>query len=170
VNVDKVYLVGFMAAGKTTVAAALARRLGWDTQDIDELIEARERRTVADIFARSGEPYFRAVERDILRLLLPLRHTVVATGGGTFVDPENRAAINRDGLSVWLDVPFEALLARLPADGRRPLAQDRLQLEALFSSRQAAYSLAHVRIPVGVAPAEEVAEQIADALRARAGH
>jgi shikimate kinase len=168
VNVDKVYLVGFMAAGKTTVARALARRLGWEAQDIDELIEARERRTVAEIFARSGEPYFRSVEREILRLLLPLRHVVVATGGGTFADSENRAAINMDGLSIWLDVPFEALLARTPADGRRPLAQDRLKMEQLFASRQAAYAMAHVRIPVGVAPAEEVAEQILDAMRARA--
>ena len=57
---DKIYLVGFMAAGKTTVARALAARLGWRAEDIDELIEARERRTVADIFARHGEPYFRA--------------------------------------------------------------------------------------------------------------
>ena len=118
---DKIYLVGFMAAGKTTVARALADRLGWRSEDIDELIEARERRTVAEIFARSGEPYFRALERDILKLLLPLRHVVVATGGGTFMDPENRAAINMDGVSVWLDVPLEELVARLPADGRRPL-------------------------------------------------
>ena len=122
---DKIYLVGFMAAGKTTVARALAARLGWRAEDIDELIEARERRTVADIFARNGEPYFRTLEREILRLLLPLRHVVVATGGGTFMDPDNRAAINMDGVSVWLDVPFEELLARLPADGRRPLAADR---------------------------------------------
>src|SRR3954468_9827215 len=111
-----------MAAGKTTVARALAARLGWRADDIDELIEARERRPVADIFARNGEPYFRALERDILRLLLPLRHVVVATGGGTFMDPESRAAINMDGLSVWLDVPFEEIVARIPADGRRPLA------------------------------------------------
>src|SRR5688572_4678702 len=59
VTVDKIYLVGFMAAGKTTVARALARRLDWRAEDIDELIEARERRSVADIFVRSGESYFR---------------------------------------------------------------------------------------------------------------
>ena len=117
-TVDKIYLVGFMAAGKTTVARALARRLDWRAEDIDELIEARERRSVAEIFARSGEPYFRTMEKEILRLLLPMRHTVVATGGGTFVDLENRAAINRDGLSVWLDVPFDMVLARVPADGQ----------------------------------------------------
>jgi shikimate kinase len=165
VTADKIYLVGFMAAGKTTVARALAARLGWRAEDVDELIEARERRPVAEIFARAGEPYFRSVERDILKVLLPLRHVVVATGGGTFVDPENRAAINMDGLSVWLDVPMEVVVARLPADGRRPLAADRAQLERLFASRQAAYAQAHLRIAVGAAPAEAVAEEIADHLQ-----
>jgi len=164
VTSDKIYLVGFMAAGKTTVARALASRLGWRADDVDELIEARERRTVADIFAQRGEPYFRALERDILRLLLPLRHLVVATGGGTFMDPDNRAAINMDGVSVWLDVPFEELLARIPADGRRPLAADRTQLERLFAIRQAAYANARVRIDAGGARPDDVAERIMETL------
>jgi shikimate kinase len=166
VTADKIYLVGFMAAGKTTVARSLAGRLGWRAEDVDELIEARERRSVADIFARAGEPYFRSVEREILKVLLPLRHCVVATGGGTFADPENRAAINMDGLSVWLDVPIEVVLVRLPADGRRPLAADRLQMERLFASRQAAYAMAHLRIDVGAASADEIAERIVDHIRA----
>ena len=157
---DKIYLVGFMAAGKTTVARALAARLGWRAEDVDELIEARERRPVADIFARQGELYFRSIEREILRLLLPIRHTVVATGGGTFMDLENRAAINLDGFSVWLDVPFETVIARLPADGRRPLAADRGQMERLFAARQSAYAQAHLRLDASSAPAEEIAELI----------
>jgi shikimate kinase len=162
VTADKIYLVGFMAAGKTTVARALAARLEWRAEDIDELIEARERRTVADIFARNGEAYFRALERDILRLLLPLRHVVVATGGGTFMDPDNRAAINMDGVSVWLNVPFEELVARLPADGRRPLAADMEQLERLFAMRQAAYANARVHIDARGAHPQEVAERIVE--------
>ena len=160
--VDKIYLVGFMAAGKSTVARSVASRLGWRAEDVDELIEARERRTIAEIFARQGEPYFRGVEREILKLLLPMRHVVVATGGGTFMDPENRAAMNLDGVSIWLDVPFELILARLPADGRRPLAADRAQMERLFAVRQAAYAQAQIRVAAGAAPAEEIAEQIVD--------
>src|SRR5688500_13453621 len=157
---DKIYLVGFMAAGKSTVARALANRLGWRAEDIDELIEARERKTVAEIFQKQGEPYFRTAEREILKLLLPLRHVVVATGGGTFMDPENRAAINRDGVSVWLDVPFDELMARMPADGRRPLAADRAAMERLFALRVAAYSTARVRVDAAGAAADEVAERI----------
>ena len=156
---DKVYLVGFMAAGKSTVARALAARLGWRAEDLDELIEARERRTVAEIFQKQGEPYFRAREREILKLLLPLRHVVVATGGGTFMDPENRAAIMMDGVAVWLDVPLAELLARIPSDGRRPLAADRESMERLYAARVAAYSTAQVRVDATARP-EEVAERI----------
>ena len=125
-----------MAAGKTTVARRSRARLGWRAEDIDELIEARERLTVADIFARHGEPYFRAAEREILRLLLPLRHTVVATGGGTFMDPENQHAIKLDGMSVWLDVPLETV-DRAPArpTGAGRSSADRAQMERLFADR-----------------------------------
>ena len=163
-SIDKIYLVGFMAAGKTTVARAIARRLDWRAEDVDELIEARERLTVADIFARHGEPYFRSLEREILQLLLPLRHTVVATGGGTFMDPESQQAIQLDGTSVWLDVPFDTVVARLPSDSRRPLAADRAHMERLFLMRQAAYARAHLRVEA-TGPAELVAERILEALQ-----
>ena len=159
---DKLYLVGFMAAGKTSLARALGARLSWRVEDIDELIEARERLTIADIFAQRGEPYFRVVERETLRLLLPLRHTIVATGGGTFADPENRAAINRDGLSVWLDVPFEEMVARIPADGRRPLAGDREHLQRLFAIRQVCYAEATLRLDARRVPVGELVERVVE--------
>jgi shikimate kinase len=160
VTIDKIYLVGFMASGKSSLAAALARRLDWPVQDIDELIERRERRPVASIFAREGEPYFREVERQILHDLIPQRHIIVATGGGTFVDPENRVLINADGVSVWLDAPLQELLDRLPADGRRPLAADRAQMERLYEARRTAYQQAHLRLDASRAPAEALAEQL----------
>jgi len=165
VKSDKIYLVGFMAAGKTTVASALAAKLGWRFEDIDMLIEARERQTVADIFARHGEAYFRAVEREMLRLVLPLRHAVIATGGGTFADPDNRAAIQMDGVSVWLDVPLEHLIARVPSDGRRPLAADREQFRQLYLGRASTYALADVAVACDDAPAADIAERVLDALR-----
>jgi len=161
--IDKIYLVGFMTAGKTTVARLLAARLGWRAEDVDALIEARERLTIADLFARHGEAHFRSIEREILRLLLPLRHTVVATGGGTFMDPESRQAIGLDGIAVWLDAPLETVIARLPPDGRRPLSADRAQLERLFAMRQAVYGLAPVHVDATIPP-EAIVERILDRL------
>ncbi len=159
---DKIYLVGFMAAGKSTVARILSRRLGWRCDDIDELIESRENRTVSSIFARHGEAYFRRVEREVLVDLLPARHVVVATGGGTFVDPDNRARINRDGASVWLDVPLAQIIARLPSDDRRPLALDREQFERLYHMRRLAYDHAHLRLDASQASAAELVERVLD--------
>lgn len=163
-NSDKVYLVGFMGAGKSTVARALARRLGWRALDIDELIEQREHQTVADVFARRGEPYFRTVERAVLLDLVGVRHAVIATGGGTFVDPQNRAVILQDGVAVWLDLSFEGVIARVPADGRRPLAADRIEFERLYALRRPAYEQAHLRIDASRTPVAGIVEQVVDAL------
>jgi shikimate kinase len=82
----------------------------------------------------------------MLSELLPQRNIVVATGGGTFVEADNRALMLADGAVAWLDVPLLELLDRVPADGRRPLAADRAQMEQLFFRRQLAYAQAHVRV------------------------
>jgi shikimate kinase len=162
---DKIYLVGFMASGKSTIARALAARLRWRAEDVDDLIEARERTTIAQIFATHGEPYFRAVEREILALLRPIRHVAVATGGGTFADPDNRAAINLDGISVWIDVPLADLIPRIPLDGRRPLAANRAELERLYAARVDAYRLAHVRVQAARVPVHAVVDRVLDAVQ-----
>jgi shikimate kinase len=159
VKIDKLYLVGFMGAGKTTVARALARRIGWRVEDVDERIESRERRPVSTIFAQNGEAYFRQLERQMLYELLPERNIVVATGGGTFVDPENRAAMLTDGAVVWLDLPLTRIVERVPADGRRPLAADKAQMERLFTHRQLAYSQAHLRVDAS-RPVDEIVERL----------
>jgi len=162
VRADKLYLVGFMGAGKTTMARALAARLGWQAVDIDEAIEARERLTVAEVFARHGEPYFRSVEQAVLLEQIAARHLVIATGGGTYADPQNRALINSDGAAIWLDVPLDRLIARIPSDGRRPLAADRSGFERLYHQRRAAYQQAHVRLDAGGASVGALVEQLVE--------
>jgi len=135
-----------MGAGKTTVARAIGKHTGWRVEDIDQRIESREHRTVASIFSQQGEPYFRQLERLALGELLPLRHVVIATGGGTFVEPDNRALMLADGAVAWLELSLAQVIERVPADGRRPLASDRAQMEQLFARRQLAYAQAHVRV------------------------
>jgi shikimate kinase len=163
---DKIYLVGFMAAGKSTVAQALGRRLDWRVEDVDARIEIRERRSIAEIFAASGEPYFRALERTVVAELVPLRHTVVATGGGTFFDPESRALMKSDGMVFWLDVPLIELIDRVPQDGSRPLAASVAQLEHLYLLRRAAYEDAHVRIDAARLPVGALVDLILERLTA----
>lgn len=163
---DKVYLVGFMGAGKSTVARALARRLDWKVEDIDERIERRERRDIPTIFRSEGEPYFRSLERDEILSLLSERGVVVATGGGTVVDAANRELMLRDGAVVWLDAPFSTVLERVPVDGRRPLAADRMEMERLYNQRLPAYRQAHLRVDAGLGSVEHLVEQISDWLEA----
>jgi shikimate kinase len=162
VKTDKLYLVGFMGAGKSSVARALGRRLDWKAEDIDAHIEQAERRDIPTIFRDSGEPYFRAREREALIALLPERGAVIASGGGTFADASNRELMLRDGGVVWLDAPFEIILQRLPRDGRRPLAADRVGMEQLYNQRLAAYRQAHLRVDAGRGSVEELVEHIVE--------
>ena len=163
---DKVYLVGFMAAGKSSLARAIGRRLGWQVEDVDERIEARERRPIAAIFAADGEAYFRSVERDVVQELVPPRHVVVATGGGTFVDPDLRALMKADGAVFWIDAPLGQIIDRLPRDGSRPLAANRVQLERLYESRRFAYAQAHVRLDASRASVGDLADEVVEWLGA----
>jgi shikimate kinase len=157
---DKIYLVGFMGAGKSSVARALGKRLDWKVEDIDTRIEEAERSDIPAIFRARGEPYFRAREREALIGLLPVRGAVVASGGGTFADASNRELMLRDGAVVWLDAPFTTVLQRIPLDGRRPLAADRLGMEQLYNQRLAAYRQAHLRVDAGRGSVEELVDHI----------
>jgi shikimate kinase len=161
VKVDKLYLIGFMGAGKSTIARALGRRIGWRVVDIDEQIESRERRSIASIFSQSGEPYFRQIERQVLGDLLTERNLIIATGGGTFAEPDNRALMLADGAVAWLDLPLAQVVDRVPVDGRRPLASDRDHMEQLYLRRQLVYAQAHVRIDAA-RPVTEVVERLLD--------
>jgi shikimate kinase len=162
VKADKIYLVGFMGAGKTTVARALARRLDWKAEDIDARIEQRERRDIPTLFRQEGEPYFRSIERQELIALLPERGTVVATGGGTFVEPGARELMLRDGVCIWLDASFASVVDRVPVDGSRPLATDRIEMERLYNQRLMAYGQSHLRLDASRSSVEELVDQIVE--------
>src|SRR5438132_13965165 len=108
-----VVLIGFMGTGKSEVGQSLARRLGWTFIDTDRRIEARQRATVAQIFARHGEEYFRNEEASVVAGAAARRDAEIATGGGVVLRPENMVDLRRHGLIVSLTVPSDVLVMRM---------------------------------------------------------
>lgn len=147
-----IYLVGFMGSGKSTIGRLLAERLGWSFFDTDEEIEAAGRMTVAEIFAARGEPEFRRIETEIVRRHVAWvergRPAVLALGGGAFVEPSNRELLLNNGVTVWLDCPFEVVNRRVAQASHRPLARDPEKFAALYDSRREVYRLADARIRI----------------------
>ncbi len=154
-----VFLVGFMAAGKTTVGRALAATLAFDFVDLDEYIEKQAGKSVRDIFAEMGEGRFRRLERQAISESRHWQKTVVALGGGAYINEGNRQMLRDIGTTFWLDCPLEVCLSRIAADGSRPLAKSREQMRELLASRLPAYAHSDYRISVdGKSIAEIVAE------------
>src|SRR5579862_553324 len=146
--VRAVFLVGFMASGKSCVGRQLAERLDWDFVDLDTRIEACEGRTVPEIFRERGESGFRQPEtKALLELTSNLdRETVVALGGGTFVHPGNRNLL-KPWPSVFLDAPADELWRRALDDAtERPLRADATEFARLHQSRLPSYREATVTI------------------------
>ena len=117
-------LIGLMGAGKTTVGIECARRLGRTFVDTDDLVTSAAHMTVEGIFAEGGEPRFRHLEHDVVAdVCASPEPLVIACGGGTVLDPENRRAA-RAGVVVWLRAPAATLLARVGDGSTRPLLRD----------------------------------------------
>jgi shikimate kinase len=154
----RIFLTGFMGAGKTSVGRQLAARLGWPFVDLDEEIERRAGETVREIFEHAGEYRFREIEARVLAETMGRDPLVVATGGGTLTFPRNLAAARAAGLVVWLNPEFATLTRRVGGRGKedRPLFRDEATVLALYRERLPAYALADVK--VDVAPGESVEE------------
>jgi shikimate kinase len=155
-----------MGAGKTTVGHALARRLRWNFLDLDDVIEQREHKSVAEIFASSGEPAFRRMESAALTALLQDRQAgsdlILALGGGAFVQKQNRDALNSAGaITVLLEAPVEELRRRCQAEHKvRPLAQQDARFNELFAARRADYALARFTVQTLDKSVEQVTAEI----------
>jgi shikimate kinase len=162
----RIYLVGFMGSGKSTVGQLLADRLEWTFTDLDRRVEERAGLSVRRLFVLGGEGRFRSAEYDALReASREGGRSIVALGGGAFSSEVNRALIRRSGVSVWLDVPFRSLVRRVAGDRHRPLAGDRDRLYQLFRARLPFYHEADVRVRAGDASADRVAAEVLKALR-----
>ena len=144
----KIYLVGFMGSGKTTVGRELAARIDAPFFDLDELIEAAEKVTIREMFAQKGEPYFRKRERDLLRSTRHLDSAVIATGGGTFTFDENIQFIQSEGMSVYLSAPYALLRSRIGTKDDRPLFRDDLSTHELYANRIRYYRMSDLTLDI----------------------
>src|SRR5690348_529591 len=132
-------LVGFMGAGKTTLGAEVARRIGRRFVDLDELVESRAERSIVELFAE-GESRFRELEARAAQEMLTSRPPLVlALGGGALADDRTRELLREHAVAVWLDESLEACWARTRGSDR-PLARDRAEFERLYHERRDAYA------------------------------
>ena len=157
-----------MGAGKTSVGWRLAKKLGWKFIDLDEEIECQEGRAVAEIFLADGEAGFRRIERTCLKKFSSSSNTekyVIAFGGGTFLDPENRAFAENTGLTVWLKVSFSTVAGRVKIDGTRPKFASKEQAELLHQAREPYYALAKLHISTDQGTPDTVVDEILGAIR-----
>jgi shikimate kinase len=154
-----------MGAGKSTVGRRLAKKLGWKFIDLDTEIERREGRSIAEIFREKGEPYFRDLERSCLKDLSSSRKSIIALGGGAYMDPENRDVAEKTGLTVWLKVSFSKLVHRVKIDGTRPKFVDQAQAERLYQIREPLYALAKVHVSTDDGTPESAVDEIMGVLR-----
>jgi shikimate kinase len=144
-----IVLVGHMGSGKTSIGKRLAARLALDFVDADAEIELAAGMSVAEIFARFGEPGFRDGERRVIARLVAGPVRVIATGGGAFIDPATRALVRDRALSIWLDADLATLVARTAKRGHRPLLAGRDPAEVLGElavARNPCYAQATLRV------------------------
>jgi shikimate kinase len=163
-----IVLVGMMGAGKTAVGTALARLLGVPFLDSDEEIVKAAQRSIAEIFERDGEPFFRARESEVLARLVNGPPCVLSTGGGAFMSEANRQIVAGQGVSVWLRADLDLLWQRVRHKTTRPLlrtANPRETLRALYEARVPVYALADVAVDAGPELSiEQMAARVRDVL------
>jgi shikimate kinase len=167
-----IVLVGMMGAGKTTVGRRLAARLGRHFIDSDEEVERAAGMSIEDIFAKHGEPDFRAGEARVIARLLKEDDLVLGTGGGAFMNADTRALIKSAAVSVWIKADFELLFQRVQRRSNRPLLKTynpRETLKALIEKRYPTYAEADVTVVSQDVPQDQVAGEVIEALRTHLG-
>jgi len=160
---NNIYLVGFMGTGKTAAGKELAKIKEWQFVDLDELIELKEKRTIPDIFAKSGEPYFRRIEKRVLQEVAKEEKFVVACGGGIVIDKDNIKVMKDTGIIICLFATPEVILKRASGYTHRPLlnvSDQKKQIELLLKLRAPYYAQADKTIDTSKLAVEQVVEKI----------
>ncbi|HXH82304.1 MAG TPA: shikimate kinase [Candidatus Tectomicrobia bacterium] len=164
---DNVVLVGFMGAGKSIVGRLLARRLNRCFVETDDMIVARDGRSIPDIFRQDGEEAFRRLESEVVAALALKRGEVIATGGGLPCREGRMEALRALGTVVWLRGDFHDLLARARRSGQRPMLDGRTaeELHALYLAREPWYARAHLVVDTAGLGVDQVVARVLGALR-----
>jgi len=171
-GVRSIVLVGMPGSGKSSIGRRLAQQLGLEFVDADQEIEISAGMSIADIFSKYGEPYFRAGEARVIARLLDKGAQVIATGGGAFINPDTRALVRARALSVWLKADVDLLLRRVKRKNDRPLlrvADPEAVLKRLLSEREAVYAEADITVTSLDVPHEAVVEALVQALAKKLG-
>ncbi|MBL4759101.1 MAG: shikimate kinase [Rhizobiales bacterium] len=158
-------LVGMMGAGKTTIGRRLATRLNLPFVDVDQEIENAAGQSIVDIFAQHGEDYFRAGEQRVFLRLLGEGPSILATGGGTFMNDETRKQVSKLGISIWLKADFDILYKRVSRRNHRPLLQTddpKQALLDLITARDPIYAEADIIVKSRDVPHEKVVSEIVE--------
>lgn len=166
---DNVILVGFMGAGKSSVGRLLARRMGRCFVETDDMITAREGRSIPAIFAERGEAYFRSLEEETVRLLALKSGDVIATGGGLYCREGRPEAMRALGTVVWLAGDFDVLYERARRMGERPMLTGRTREEvaAIYQGRETYYRQADLTVDTTRRNTDQVVTQVLLALKSR---
>lgn len=157
---NHIYLLGFMGAGKSSVAKELSRRLHLPCYDTDEFIEEQAGMSIADIFQKKGEVAFRRLESQVLRQLTQKKRGVVATGGGIVLSLANRKILRKTGTRVYLRASLEAHLKRMVNPASRPLLKG--DVSFLYQSRTPLYLESDLVVETEGVGVKEIARWIAD--------
>jgi shikimate kinase len=162
-----IVLVGMMGVGKSTIGRKLAQLLDLPFRDADDEIEKAAQLNVAEIFERFGEAHFRDGERRVIARLLDAGPSVLATGGGAFVQPDTRALIHEKGIAVWLDSDVATLVDRVTRKDTRPLLRGgdpKAIVARLKTEREPAYSQAPNKVMSDAGPHGEAVNRILKAI------
>ena len=161
-----IVLVGMMGAGKSSIGRRLASRLGIPFVDADTEIVSAAGMTIPEIFEKHGEPYFRAGEARVIARLLDNGPQVLATGGGSLMDPQTRALIGQKGISIWLKADVDVLLKRTKRRNDRPLVE---KIKDLLPVREPIYAQADIIIQSRDEPHDTIIDEIMGELPKRLG-
>jgi shikimate kinase len=161
-----VVLVGMMGAGKSSIGRRLSARLGIPFVDADTEIESAAGMTIPEIFAKHGEPYFRAGEARVIARLLDGAPKVLATGGGAVMDPHTRDLIAEKGISIWLNADIDVLIKRTRRRSDRPLVD---KIKDLLPLREPFYAQSNITIHSRDEPHDVIVDEIVSALAKRLG-